>query len=159
MSSNQFQNIAYKEHCVKQFAYTVLPIWQYAMDNRIMHIGNAIRVLRIKRKLTQEQLALDADIATSNVSRIENGLRQPSQKLLIKLADALGTTPSNLYAACEKGIVQNVTDADGYSNHNDVIAAPETQILLRLFHELSDDNRKLLLEQVRLLHHWQHGKI
>lgn len=124
-----------------------------------MHIGNAIRVLRIKRKLTQEQLALDADIATSNVSRIENGLRQPSQKLLIKLADALGTTPSSLYAACEKGIVQDGTDTVGYSNHNEVIAAPETQILLRLFHELSDDNRKLLLEQVRLLHHWQNGKI
>lgn len=124
-----------------------------------MHIGHAIRVLRIQRKLTQEQLALDADMATSSVSRIENGLRQPSQKLLIKLANALDTTPSSLYVACEKGIVQNVTNVDTWSNHDDVIAAPETQILLRLFHELSDDNRKLLLEQVRLLHHWQNGKV
>ncbi len=124
-----------------------------------MHIGHAIRVLRIQRKLTQEQLALDADIATSNVSRIENGLRQPSQKLLRKLAYALDTTPSSLMQACENGIVKDTSLQDERVNHDDVIATAETQTLLKLFNELSAENKKLLLEQTRLLHHWQQGKV
>ncbi|MCH1918967.1 helix-turn-helix transcriptional regulator [Shewanella sp. A3A] len=130
-----------------------------ATDNRAMHIGHAIRVLRIQRKLTQEQLALDADIATSNVSRIENGLRQPSQKLLRKIAYALETTPSSLYAACENGIVIDTSLKDERINHDHVIASAETQILLKLFSELTPDNKKLLVEQTRLLHRWQQGKV
>ncbi|WP_369922490.1 helix-turn-helix domain-containing protein [Marinomonas polaris] len=74
-----------------------------------MNIGHVIKILRIQRKMTQEQIALEADMATSNVSRIEKGLRQPSQKVLQKLAKALNTKPSVLYAASEQPIT-NISD-------------------------------------------------
>lgn len=123
-----------------------------------MHIGHAIRILRIQLKLTQEQLALEADIATSNVSRIEKGQRQPSQKLLAKLAAALNTTPSKLYAACE--LQQNSKSCETSNvgltlETSELILTSEAQILLKLFHELNSDNKTLLLEQLKALHRWQ----
>ncbi|KUM55196.1 helix-turn-helix domain-containing protein [Rheinheimera sp. EpRS3] len=125
-----------------------------------MHIGHAIRILRIQRKLTQEQLALEADIATSNVSRIEKGQRQPSQRLLVKLATALNTTPSQLYAACEHpnlpdGQLCDTNKAGLTVQTSQLLLTSEAQILLKLFHELNSDNKALLLEQLKALHRWQ----
>lgn len=125
-----------------------------------MHIGHAIRILRIQRKLTQEQLALEADIATSNVSRIEKGQRQPSQRLLQKLASALNTTPATLYAACEQsttadGQAAPVNKAGLTAQTSQLLLTPQAQVLLKLFQELSADNKTLLLEQLKLLHRWQ----
>ena len=125
-----------------------------------MHIGHAIRILRIQRKLTQEQLALEADIATSNVSRIEKGQRQPSQKLLVKLAAALNTTPSQLYAACEQPAIpdgqgSDINKAGLTEQTSQLLLTSEAQVLLKLFHELNSDNKALLLEQLKALHRWQ----
>lgn len=124
-----------------------------------MNIGRVIKERRIQRKMTQEQLALEADIATSNVSRIEKGLRQPSQKLLIKLAKALNTTPSILYASCEQlinGDTDNlVEEKTSGIDINQLMQASETQYLLKLFSELNPSNKHLLLEQLKVLHAWQ----
>lgn len=128
-----------------------------------MHIGKAIRLLRIQRNMTQEQLALDANIATSNVSRIENGQRQPSQKLLVKLADSLKTTPMLLYAVCEN-MMNNQSIAENVAHYSlppeavnplPHLLSPETQSLLKIFNELSADSKILLLEQAKLLRRWQ----
>lgn len=126
-----------------------------------MNIGYVIKILRTQRKMTQEQIALEADLATSNVSRIEKGLRQPSQKVLKKLACALNTKPSILYAASERPI--NEIDAflekegkkgiEGNINHQ--LLHHETQTVIRLFSELTPNNKSLLLEQLRSLHKWQ----
>lgn len=127
-----------------------------------MNIGHVIKILRIQRKMTQEQIALEADMATSNVSRIEKGQRQPSQKVLQKLAKALNTKPSVLYAASEQPL-EEIADFlkredDKEKNKNNLNQLPFTQdakMVLNLFSELTPNNKSLLLEQLKTLHNWQ----
>lgn len=52
-------------------------------------IGPKIRALREAASLTQEDLAHEADISTSTLSRIERGAYQPRLDTLNKLAQAL----------------------------------------------------------------------
>ncbi len=133
-----------------------------------MKIGQVIKVLRLQRKMTQEQIALEADMATSNVSRIEKGLRQPSQKVLWKLAKALNTSPSVIYAASEQpdsSILDFLEQAkhdgkdESSSKKNKEIASSiiskDAQLILKLYSELSPKNKSLFLEQLKTLHKWQ----
>jgi transcriptional regulator with XRE-family HTH domain len=47
-----------------------------------------VRLLRVKRDLTQEQLAADADVNKNYVSQLESGTRAVSVDILDKLARA-----------------------------------------------------------------------
>ncbi len=127
-----------------------------------MNIGHVIKVLRIQRRMTQEQIALEADMATSNVSRIEKGLRQPSQKVLQKLAKALDTKPSVLYAASEQPIndISDFLKKEENEEKNEggidrLLLNPDTHHVLKLFSELTPNNKALLIEQLKTLHRWQ----
>lgn len=62
------------------------------------------KVLRRRRKLaglTQEQLALEADVQRNYVSLMERGKNQPTITIVFKLADALRCSPSDLIADVE----------------------------------------------------------
>ncbi|NLQ16638.1 helix-turn-helix transcriptional regulator [Marinomonas sp. M1K-6] len=127
-----------------------------------MSIGQVIKILRIQRKMTQEQIALEADMATSNVSRIEKGLRHPSQQALQKLAKALNTKASVLYAASEQpisdiyGFLEKENTAEKQEgNIYQLLLSHEAQTVLKLFSELTPNNKSLLLEQLKTLHKWQ----
>lgn len=71
-----------------------------------LEIGLAFgRVLRQKRQeagLTQEQLALEADVQRNYVSLIERGVNQPTIAVLFKLANALKCSPSTLILLVEE---------------------------------------------------------
>jgi transcriptional regulator with XRE-family HTH domain len=56
-----------------------------------------LRRLRVARKLSQESLAVDADVDTSYVSQIESGLENPSLALVERLANALGVQFIDLF--------------------------------------------------------------
>ena len=53
-------------------------------------------VERNKRGLSQEDLAAKADIHRTYLSGLERGIRNPTLKVLERLAEALETTPSRL---------------------------------------------------------------
>ncbi|MBR7782108.1 helix-turn-helix transcriptional regulator [Undibacterium sp. LFS511W] len=55
-----------------------------------------LRRLRKEAKLSQEQLALEADVERNFVSLIERGVNQPTIRIMFKLAKALGTSPSKM---------------------------------------------------------------
>lgn len=59
-------------------------------------VGANVRRLRIEQKLTQEQLAHDADIDVTYLRGIEAGRRNPSVDVLGRLASRLVTHPSTL---------------------------------------------------------------
>lgn len=126
-----------------------------------MNIGYVIKTLRKQRKMTQEQIALEADIATSNVSRIEKGLRQPSQKVLQKISQALDTTPSVLYAACEQpesaipSFLEHNNEKTWHGHHDILDLCAGSRTVLKLYNELTPLNKALLLEQLKALHQWQ----
>jgi transcriptional regulator with XRE-family HTH domain len=65
-------------------------------------LGQAIRQLREKRGLTQEQLAEDAGIVGTTISLIERGYANPTWATLRDLADALGVSMVELAKAAEK---------------------------------------------------------
>lgn len=64
--------------------------------------GQVLREQRLARELSQEELALAADVDRTFVSQMERGIRQPTITTLIKLAGSLGIQPSTLIARMEK---------------------------------------------------------
>jgi transcriptional regulator with XRE-family HTH domain len=69
-------------------------------------LGRAfVRVLRERRvaaSLSQEKLALEAEVDRTFVSLLERGGRQPRLSTLWRLAGALGVPPSELIAGVER---------------------------------------------------------
>lgn len=64
--------------------------------------GQVLREQRISKELSQEELALAADVDRTFVSQMERGIRQPTITTLMKLAGALGIQPSTLVIRMEK---------------------------------------------------------
>ena len=59
-------------------------------------IGARIREARLKKKLTQEQLAEKADIGFYYIGEIERGVKLPSLTVFIQIVEALGVTADSL---------------------------------------------------------------
>nr|WP_286948124.1 helix-turn-helix transcriptional regulator [Pseudomonas sp. UBA6718] len=115
-----------------------------------MHIGQIIYALRRDLGLTQEALALEADTATSNLSRIEKGQRRPSGALLERLALALGTSVTAIYAQAE-GVALNESERQRLVDVEETDFSRDALQLRRDFRDLSQPNKRLTLEFVRML--------
>ena len=59
-------------------------------------IGARIREARLKKKMTQEQLAEKADIGFYYIGEIERGVKPPSLTVFIQIVEALGVTADSL---------------------------------------------------------------
>ena len=66
-------------------------------------VAHNLRKLRVKSGLSQENLAVDADIDRTYVSRMERGLENPTVGLLERLAEALGTKIADFFAIPRPG--------------------------------------------------------
>ena len=64
-------------------------------------LGTAIRDLRAAKGLSQERLALEAQLDRTYVGGIERGERNPSFTNLLRLAEALEVRASEMLAAAE----------------------------------------------------------
>jgi len=64
--------------------------------------GRVLREQRDSQGLSQEALALSADVDRTFVSQIERGIRQPTLTTLCKLAKALDIQPSTLVQRMER---------------------------------------------------------
>ena len=62
----------------------------------MVKIGDRLRDLRVRRALTQKELADKADIGTNTVARLERNETEPHMSTLRKLARALNVDPSEL---------------------------------------------------------------
>ena len=60
-------------------------------------LGKRIKELRIKKRLTQEQLAEMTDMGERNLSKIECGINFVSADTLAKLTQALDVSPKELF--------------------------------------------------------------
>jgi transcriptional regulator with XRE-family HTH domain len=65
-------------------------------------LGLAVRQLREQRSLTQEDIAHEAGLTTSAISKIERGHSNPSWSTVRSIAVALGVTTAELAALAEK---------------------------------------------------------
>ena len=66
--------------------------------------GKVLRRLRIDLGLSQEALALSAELKRNYISLMELGQNQPTITTIFKLADALGIKPSKLMDLVENEI-------------------------------------------------------
>lgn len=57
-----------------------------------MDVTRAILNARIRAGLTQSELSVKSGISQADISRLENGTRNPSLALLKRLADAMDST-------------------------------------------------------------------
>ncbi|MGM9593380.1 MAG: helix-turn-helix domain-containing protein [Candidatus Onthomonas sp.] len=62
-----------------------------------MEIGKKIRELRIRKGLTQEELADRSELSKGFISQLERDLTSPSITTLIDLLQCLGTTPGEFF--------------------------------------------------------------
>lgn len=71
------------------------------MNNKPMasmkSIGRKIALLRAEQGISQEDLAGEAEVNRGYISRIENGHVAFSVPVLLKIADALGVKPEELF--------------------------------------------------------------
>ena len=73
-----------------------------------MSVIRALTDARISQNLTQKELSERTGIAQTEISKLEHGTRNPSIKLLQRLADGMGMvlnvtfTPKNMTASTKK---------------------------------------------------------
>jgi transcriptional regulator with XRE-family HTH domain len=72
------------------------------MDARALVALN-VRRLRVNKRLSQENLAVDAGIDRTYVSRVERGLENPTVAVLEKLSRALGEEITELFRRPKRG--------------------------------------------------------
>ena len=70
-------------------------------DPRVLAFGAAVRIRREELGLSQEALGYKAKVHRTYVSDVERGARNPTVKVIWKLAHALETQPSVLLGIAE----------------------------------------------------------
>lgn len=73
-------------------------------------LGNKIRELRMKNKMSQDKLAKLCDASPSTLSLIESGDRNPSFEMLTRIAEALGVSVSFLTLDNNIELDKDITD-------------------------------------------------
>ena len=74
------------------------------MDSALIKFGHVIGMLRRDAGFSQEVLADRAGVHRTYVSQLERGLKSPTLAVLIKLAEALETKPSNILRLLESSL-------------------------------------------------------
>jgi transcriptional regulator with XRE-family HTH domain len=69
---------------------------EMATMQAVVYIGDRLKNLRVRRALTQQELADRAGIGKNTVNRIERNEGEPHMSTLRKLANALDVDPSEL---------------------------------------------------------------
>jgi len=67
------------------------------MPDKLSRLGSTIKELRIKRGLSQQELACILKVDKAYISRIENGKKNLTIRSLIKIAESLHTDLKRIF--------------------------------------------------------------
>ncbi len=67
------------------------------MNNYLEDLRLNIKYYREKKEMSQTQLSIICDCGTGTIGGIESGKAKPSLDMLLKIAEALGVTPADLF--------------------------------------------------------------
>lgn len=98
--------------------------------------GDRIRELRLKCGLSQERLALNADITPAYLGLLERGKKNPTVLTIERLCQAMGISLSDFFST--------------YSNHKDIEDDIGKQILYHL-NGLTDEERLCFLDLTKTM--------
>ncbi len=96
-------------------------------------VANRIKKKRIELDLTQTELARKAKLTSAAISQFESSARKPSFDALAKLASALKITTDYLLGKRALG-------------YEDILADPKVSVMFRGMMELSEKDKKAMLE-------------
>jgi len=65
------------------------------MDIKVI-FGQVLRRVRKQKNISQEKLALDAELDRAHISKLENGVYQPNLATIFALAEILECSPGEL---------------------------------------------------------------
>ncbi len=63
--------------------------------------GQALREVREAREMSQEQLAFESEFDRTYISLVERGIRSPTIRSVVRLADVLEVKPSEIVSRME----------------------------------------------------------
>lgn len=66
------------------------------MDKISAQFGNNMKRIRIKKKMSQGDIARALEVDRGYISNIENGKKNPTLATVAKIANALGVSPDEL---------------------------------------------------------------
>jgi transcriptional regulator with XRE-family HTH domain len=72
------------------------------MPTKTKAFGRALKKIRVRKKLTQENLSLQADLARVYISELEYGKKTPSIETVFKISKALNIKCSRLMDLTEE---------------------------------------------------------
>lgn len=71
-------------------------------------VGKRIRICRMNKNITQEQLAFQVNTSAAYISNIERGIKKPSLQKLVQIAEVLGVTVNDfIYNSTEAVILSD----------------------------------------------------
>ena len=86
---NNYRDYSYKDHKEKSFAKPKVKTEYDALQPEY-DIIRAMTDARLSQNITQKELAVRTGITQADISRIENGTRNPSLSMMKRLAQGLG---------------------------------------------------------------------
>ena len=96
-------------------------------------VVSRIKMRRRELKLTQTELAKEANLTPAAISQFESGTRKPSFKTLSSLSDALKVTTDYLLGKAEK-------------NYNDLLADPKVNAMFKGMMTFTERDKETLYE-------------
>ncbi len=104
----------------------------------LKNIGENVKKLRIKKSLTQSQLAEMADISSVHMSHIETGAVSMSLECLINISAALDATPDEILLGEYSISVESTSHI--LSSHINKMTSDEKELLIEFARMLSEMN-------------------
>ena len=89
--------VIYANRYFHYFSFFVKPYYMSPRNDLFVSLGQRIKSIRIKKNMTQNQLAIQCDIEKANMSRIESGQANPTVRTLYKISGALNVPMVELF--------------------------------------------------------------
>ena len=117
------------------------------------HLGLSLSVLRSLRGKSQSQVAREAGIGKSQLSKYENGKELPKLESLAKILGALQVTPLGFFWAQDllgrqEGALRKESYGVPVSQDLSVLSPRTERLVSRLFENLLALNESLILEKL-----------
>ncbi|SDJ59210.1 helix-turn-helix domain-containing protein [Paenibacillus naphthalenovorans] len=106
-----------------------------------MSIGNRIKALRMKKGLTQDQMAEKLGMNRANFSNYERGVASPPGETISKIAAILNTTTDYLLGRTEDPSPLELIPTDP--------SPPEVRAIQRAAKNMSPNDRRKMLNMIR----------
>ena len=111
-----------------------------------MTTGEKIRYLREKKGITQDDLAKAAGYKDrSSIAKIESGGNDPSQRMLLKIANVLEVSPAELLEETPINMPEHKEQTEPPDPSYIPIKYPETRTLATGFEKMTKAQREKLL--------------